>query len=355
MADTTYDIQKYINFVKRAPMGGCLASGYPKNTVYWPAKTYGGGNIGGGSNAGVIVQGTVYGGGLIKSRGPLVGPLYSNWIWTSHIGSLNFKHDDTGEVRKFPMLWGGIIYRVERLGSSGVVVYGDNGITFSTRVGTDWTNYKQLLRVGIKGRGAVCVRENDREHFFIDATGFFWRLLEGSEPVNIDYSNYFADLNSNVVMSYDYDEDIIYICDGVKGYVWSEDGLGQGPPNITGIVTRNGTFYCTAPAAITTDPFNICTDIQDFGVRTEKTISQIDMGVALQGDAYGAIDYRWRTNQNFFISPWTKADRNGRIFHRVSGIEFRIRIKLMTWEDIELDYGNIKILYDDFKPLVVEK
>jgi hypothetical protein len=353
LSNITYFVQGYdSNHIKRLPpLGAGLVSGHVQNIYFWPDKALGAGFVHGNPIIGLLyVAGVTRGAGLIKGD-PFKTPATSNVIRTSHIGSFDFTHDDTGEVVRIVMPWSGWIYALKKLGTSGVVAYGENGVTQLLPHGVAWGR-KELLKIGIKGKGAVCTRENDREHFFIDKTGVYWRLREGAEPKGHDYSNYFNDLSVDVVMSYDYSDNIIYICDGTLGFVWSESGLGQGPVNITGVGVTSGTVYVAGTGAIVTDPFNICTDIQDFGSRTEKIIDRIDLGVALTNPVYGAIDYRWDTGGAFFTTPWIKADRYGRIHVKATGIEFRILIKLTAWEQIQLDYGNIHVKFDDSKPLI---
>ena len=350
--DTTYDAQQWVNGRRLLPITiGFEVTGYVLNVVNHSTPVLLGIEI-----TGQGVVGKVYDAGPIQigfqvTGEPIIASALSNWVWTSRIGEFNFTHDDKGMAQKFPMLWGGAIHRIERLGNSGAVVYGANGVTISIRTAGIWSNSKILNRVGILGRETVAVSQNNREHFYIDNTGLFWRLTEGSEPKPTDYRVYFSELNTNAVMSFDYEKGAIYVCDGVRGYVWTESGLGQGPANITGMGVKDGLLLLTGNGDVVTDPFNICTDIQDFGSRMDKTAHEIDLGIAVNGDIYGAFDYRWRTNQGFFTTPWTKADRNGRVFVTASGVEFRVRVKLTTWEQIRLDYGNIRVFYDESKPL----
>jgi hypothetical protein len=357
MADTVYQIQGYFSGVRGVqPTGGGVVSGAPLNFYRAVGTTEGGAKIGATPLPATIYHvGPAYGAGYSINVEGIPFPILANWVWTSHIGSFDFTHTDDGEVVKFPVPWGGYIYSIKKLGTSGVVVYGENGDTFCAPHGVFWSSRKELLRIGIKGRSAVCTSENDRQHFFIDKTGLFWILTEAVEPKMIDYSVYFNQMSSSLAMSYDISTNVIYICDGTYGYVWSESGLGQGPVNITGVGYKSGVFYAAGNSPIVTDPFSIVTDIQDFGVRTEKTIYEIELGTTVVGDIYGCVDYRWNKAQAFTTSPWVKADRYGRIFLMITGVEFRIRIKLTVWEDIQLDYGNIRVRYDDLKPVLMEK
>jgi hypothetical protein len=258
------------------------------------------------------------------------------------IGEMYFVKDETGEVIDRIMSWPGWIYQIRKLGNSGVIIYGQNGVTRMYPVDVKF-GVQDLLLVGLMGRGAVCSKENEREHYFIDKTGLFWKLTEGGEPKSIDYSNHFSTLNSNVLMHYDNRQDMIYICDGVLGFVWSEWGLGQGPNNITGLGTKDGIDYVISPGTITTDPFQITTDIMDGETKRPKTVTQMELGISAVKDVYAALDYRWNKGGAWITSPWVKADRAGTVNNFVSGVEFRAKVKMTEWEDVKLDYIRVEM------------
>ena len=288
--------------------------------------------------------------GIFGTAGFIQQQKKTAWGRTSKIGALDFVKDNSGEVVDIVMSWEGTIYAIKKLGNSSIVFYGDNGVTLAYPKGVFWGT-KDLLLVGIKGKGSVCSKSDDSEHFFIDKTGLFWILKEGALPKSIDFSNYFLSMSASLVMNYDNSNDIAYICDGTYGYTYSSFGLGQGPKNITGVGVRNGVLYCTGHGVVVTDPFSICTAITDLGTRFEKTTFQVDLGSYSNKDFWVAIDYRWHTNQAFFTTPFVKADKYGRAFLTASGVEFRVKVKLLEWDDIQLDYVNAHIKVDDLKTI----
>jgi len=274
-------------------------------------------------------------------------PSQKEWVWTSRIGLMDFTDSDTGEVTKRPMSFSGWIYAIKKLGNSAII-YGENGIAMMMPVGVNW-GLRDIHPIGLMGKNAVI--DTKDKHLFIDKKRALGIIQEGQVPQLIDYSRWFNALNTKVVMSYDPSLDIVFICDGALGFVYSDSGLGKGPVNVAGIGFKDITLYATAPDELVFDPFNVCFDIIDFGVRTEKTITEVDFGINLSNALYCAIDYRWNKAQDWFTSPWVKADYQGRTFHFVSGVEFRIRTKLLTYEEMELDYGNVIGKYADLKPL----
>ena len=275
-------------------------------------------------------------------------PSQKEWVWTSRIGYMNFDDSDTGEVTKRPMSYTGWIYAIKKLGNQAII-FGENGISVMVPSGTTW-GLQNIHPVGIKGKNCAVVANN--KVLFIDNQNQLGVITEGQGLQFIDYSPYFENMNSNTVMSYDPALDATYICDGTYGYIYTDSGLGQGPSNISGIGYRDDTLFATAPSSPVFAPLNICTDIIDFGVRTEKEIHEIDFGMAVVVPLYACIDYRWNKAQTFFTSPWVKADYQGRTFHyNISGVEFKIRAKLLTYEYVELDYVNVLGKVAELKPM----
>jgi hypothetical protein len=378
--NVTWFIQYYRNGVRqKPPTGGGLVGGHLGDITVWaPTSNYivtqdgkyitsqlgerirtqlihpfGAAFVTGFGVVGVTyrLSAPIYGGAYIKDTRETITPAWANWLITSHIGAMNFTHDDTGEVVKMVMPWYNWIYAMRKIGNSGVVVYGENGVVLLTPRGTAWGT-RNITQVGIKGKLAVATSQDDTEHYFIDEQGFFWHIKEGEPAKRTDFSNYFNAMTEDTVMSWDYKNDIIYICDGTRGYVWTKDGLGQGPVKISGIGVRWGEdLFAVGPASIAPSPFEISTDTIDFGNRMEKTIHQVDLGLTNTNDIYVSLDYRWESSSAFSSTPWVKADNQGQAFFMATGVEFRVKVKLLTYENIQLDYANIRVLHDDLKPL----
>lgn len=286
----------------------------------------------------IISSGTTLSLTIAISGDPYITPSTASWIWVSKIGSISFDLDDSGEPCRFPMSYAGYIQKIKKLGSS-VIIYGENGITRAIPYGVNWGT-KLIHPIGIKSKNAACGTEDI--HYFIDKSNILYRVILESLPEIInDYSNIFSLMNTNTVMSYDSRNKLIYITDGNYGYTLTNNGLGQCSPTITGVGYKDNIFYVASPITIVNSPFNICTDIIDFGVRTEKTISILDFGTYITGNLYAAIDYRWNKNESFSTTDWRKVDSRGIVSFMVTATEFRIRVKLITREDIVLDYINI--------------
>jgi len=231
-----------------------------------------------------------------------------------------------------PLDWESV-YAIKKLGEQ-VITYGDNGIIALSMADGSRTIHK----LGLKGKDAVS--GNESVHYFMDTEGHLWSLSDSLRL--LDYSEYLAGL-INPVLSYDVESNLLYICDGSIGYIYSPatGSLGEGPANITGIGDQKGVLYVAAPATIVTDPFEICTDILDLGSRKNKTIFSLEFGTDLTVALYGAIEYRRDIAGVFVTTPWSLVSPKGSVHITAFGRDFRIKAKTLIYSYLELDYLKI--------------
>lgn len=264
----------------------------------------------------------------------LLEKLHTNWIKWSNIGSLDFTIWKDNVAGEKPINLAGWVYGLKKLGSK-VVVYSQNGIVLLVPSGVYWGE-QIISRIGVHSKQAFC--GNDQLQFYVDLEG---RLCKIGDAVEVlDYSEYIGSMLSSIVLSYDEVNQRVYICDGLVGYVYdlASKSFAEGPANITGVGSQSGTSYITASSAITIPAFSICTDIYDIGNRKPKTIHYLDIGTDLTNGLYAAIDYRIDKSAAFATSPWTTVNPNGRANLPCYGVEFRFRLKTLTYEYFELDY-----------------
>lgn len=268
---------------------------------------------------------------------PFASGVKSNWVKWSNIGNLDFTIGKDNVAGERPLDWKGNIYAIKKLGIKAVA-YGENGVSFLLPVGTAY-GLDTFYRIGLKSKHAVA--GDDTKHFFIDKAGQLWKVGESLEK--FDYSEYLSLMNNNLVMSYDNLNNLVYICDGSIGYVFNPvtKSLGRCQPNITGIASQGGVLYVSSPATIVADPFEICTDTYDMGVRKNKTIFSLDFGTDLTTGLYASIDYRRDIDGVFATTPWYLVSPKGTVHIIAFGQEFRIRAKTLTYSYFELDYIKI--------------
>lgn len=256
-----------------------------------------------------------------------------NWIKWSDIGNLDFTISKINVAGERPLDWKGWIYDIRKLGGK-VVAYGENGV--SVLLSSDkYYGLQTIHRIGLKGKGAVS--GDDSAHYFVDNLGQLWRLSEGLEK--LDYSEYLSGMNSNLVLSWDAENQLLYICDGSQGYVFSQDSgsLGAGPINVTGIDSQGGILYVASPATIAIPTFEICTDIYDFGTRKGKNIQSLEIGIDLTETLEAAIDYRLDKAVVFTQTDWHVVDPRGMAYIPVYGREFRFKVKSDVYSYFEID------------------
>lgn len=261
----------------------------------------------------------------------------TNVVAWSNIGSVDFTIGRDNIAGERPMDWTGWVYRILKLGGK-VVVYGQNGVSILIPSGNAW-GMQTVYRVGLKGQGAVC--GDDFLHFFIDNKG---KLFKMGEKIDIlDYSEYLSLLSNRVVMSMDILNKLVYICDGIYGFVYSinDKSLGTCSPYITGIGTKNGTNYVASYKTLVDQPFEICTDIYDMDSRKNKTINSLEFSTDSDYPLWAAVDYRQDKTADFATSYWTLVNPNGLAVIPCYGVEFRFRLKNLVYNWFKLN--RIKI------------
>ena len=272
----------------------------------------------------------------IHSYGAIVEMIKNSWLKWSDIGHLDFTIDKTNVAGERPLDWRGWIYAIKKLGNK-VIAYGENGVSALIPSGNAY-GLNTIYRIGLKSKQAVAGDEST--HYFIDNKGQLWSLGEGL--AKLDYSEYLSALGSPV-LSWDAANSLLYICDGILGFIYSADSgsLGGGPVNITGIDSQGGNLYVVSSGVIAIPIFKICTDILDAGTRRGKNIHFLEIGTDLAGTLQAAIDYRLDQAADFITTPWQAVDRRGIIYIPCHTKEFRIRVKMDSYEYAELDYITV--------------
>lgn len=258
----------------------------------------------------------------------------SNWVEWSKIGNYSFVRDKTNEAGNRPMSWNGWAWQVKKL-ENYVVVYGDNGITLMDPVespAATW-GFKELGSVGIASPWSIS--GNDFVHYFITSLGELWKF-DKEGPVRLGFKEFLEPL-TNPVLLYDETENRLFISDGTTGYCF-DAGLGGGYAEITGVSPN----YYTASSTLTGVPLDIMTDTIDLGHRGIKTITFIEVGTDTTEDLYVGCDFRYRKNESWRTSDYVLLNPEGVARLNVAGVEFRIRVKQNTYDEIEIDYINVR-------------
>lgn len=251
-------------------------------------------------------------------------------------GRINYANFEIGRdniAGEGGMDWKGWGYALFQLGS-GPVCYGENGVSIMPPYGNSF-GLQTIHRIGLAGQQAVCGTK--KAQWFIDAEGEMFRL-DGEGLHYLGYSEWLSQM-THPVMSHDEENEIIYICDGEYGFVYSirDNSLGEGPNNITGIWSQGGTQYVVSSGTITTPSPKFCTDILDMGTRKPKTIHWISLATNVSETLYASIDHRRGKDTSFSTTREYVVDSYGRANIPVYGVEFRVRARTVNYESFDVD------------------
>lgn len=272
-----------------------------------------------------------------------------SWVRWSEIGSADFTIGRSNIAGQMPMDWPGTVYDIRKL-RNRVMVYGENGVSVLSPAQNTF-GLNTIYTIGLKNKNAVV--GNDNTHYFIDNLGQMWEM--GEALTKLDYSEYLSTMNS-LVMSWDNEKNLIYICDGSTGFVYSPDSqsLASGPVNVAGIRYQDSTSYSTAPARIEIPPFELTTDVYDFGTRKEKTIFGLEISTDLSGLLQASIDYRANYKANLVSLPWHPVTPMGKVSLPCYGVEFRFKFRSLIYEYFEIDWIKINGVIHGFSHLDIQ-
>lgn len=261
-----------------------------------------------------------------------------NWVKWSKIGRADFTISHSNEAGERPLDWNGCVRHLLKFGDK-VVAYGDNGVSFLFPKHVHW-GLNTIYRLGIKNQGAVV--GTDDVHFFIDVTGQLWRL--GSKGLQLlDYKEFLSSMGT-VILSYDPEQSLLYICDGTDGYIYSDrsNSFGEGPPNVTGLGAKTGNLFVVSNGAINTPAFQVKTDVVDLGTRKFKTIERVEVGTEVTEFLEVSMEYRKSYRDEFKQIPWFIVNHDGIAYPKCYGVEFRVLVRANVYEYLELDYLKLR-------------
>ena len=300
-------------------------------------------SIGAGSYHGVIDVGQALTGATSGVAVRSLADMYAvaqNVVWVawSNIGSVDFTLGRDNVAGKAPMLWGGVGYKAKKLRNT-IVIYGSSGISIMKPSGKFY-GVEDISDVGVVGEGSVA--GDDTVHFFVDAKYRLWMLSDKLD--RLDYSEYLSILTGSLVLTWDEEKKLLYLCNGTYGFVYSPEmkSMGSCPGNITGIGLSASTKMVVSDGDITTPAFQITSDIFDFGNRKFKTIMSLEVGSDMSYAITSAVEYRLNYTSAFISTDWFYTNPDGKSYPLCHGVEFRFKFRTLTYGYFELDYVKIK-------------
>jgi hypothetical protein len=258
-----------------------------------------------------------------------------NFVAWSKPGEATTLVDRMNSAGQAPTECPGWVYRALQL-EDYIILYGEHGITVMSpeQKPIPTFGFKTLRNFGIVSNAAV--DGNTSMHYFISEKGDLWRLSLKNGPENLGFREFLSTLTDPVVM-FDEHEDRVHIADGATGYVF-DDGLGGGYGALTGVVGD----LAISPAAISGVPISIMTDTLDLGHRGMKMVTFVEIGTDTTEDLYVALDYRYSKNEAWRTSSWILTNPVGVARLNITAVEFRVRVKQDTYDELTIDYINVR-------------
>lgn len=280
-----------------------------------------------------------------------VGVSQANWVKWSKIGSADFTIDHSNQAGERPMDWQGQIYAIHKLGS-GVVIYGQNGVSVMQPGQTTWS-YKTLSHIGLINKGAVAA--TDFNHWFLSADKTLWEIGSDYKLRRLGYKNLLYLMSSPIVLSHDELNNQLSICDGTTGYLYSltDKAMTEGFAGITGTQILSGSPTMVGSAAYSKANLALTTGIFDLGTRKEKTLHIIEVGIDTEASLEALIKYRLAYDESFASTPWQPITQRGQCHLPCYGIEFQIVIRSNAAITTRLDWLKVFGIVHDYNTIDV--
>jgi hypothetical protein len=276
-----------------------------------------------------------------------------NVVAWSKIGDVSCVPDDYNESGYMPMYWDGPVYTVKQLGKS-VVVYGRQGISVLTPQAGPAPTWGQEALDSFGIPYATCVGGNRAVHYFVDTAGELWRLRAGGNLQSLGGQRMIQPLvvNGPVVVTHHPRRDEAYVSGVDYHYVHTKDGWGG--PNY---VPLSGAQYFKpndsrpggmAVVPVRSLPFplpecELVTDTLNFNQAAFKTTQWIEVQCSQISDRMQcAIEYKNETSDSFVRTAFIDFNPNGAAYLPVSGLEFRIVVRIEQPVQAEIDRMRVR-------------
>lgn len=247
-----------------------------------------------------------------------------------------------------PMPFQGTVQQVRPLGDY-LVVYGADGIVMMKAESSPTPTFSQrkVLNSGIPSRGAAS--GEDVQHLCVLDDGEL-AVVSAEGVQTIGYRDYIAELlDYNIVVTYNPRDKEYFIAghntDGdALSFCLTKSGLSRIPTHVTSVSYSSQTLNAIANTDSATEVL-YTTDVIDFGYRELKTINAAEVSGVIGTGAtmYVAFDYRNSNNVDWSRTEWVKCNALGYAYRRISGVEFRVCVKVTTYSELALDTINVKV------------
>ena len=258
---------------------------------------------------------------------------------------LFFETQRRNEAGFAPMPFQGNVEKCMVLGKN-VIVYGEDGIVAMQMAGNT-LGIKKIADFGVADRGAI--GGTDKEHVFVDESGYLYRLRENLVPEKLGYQEFFDDMLSNdIAVTYDPGEDEYYICDSSLAFVLTRQGLSEHKYLTTSVVYFNGgaagifiikgSIQNPPFVPLIANDFDLATDTFDMGLRSLKTIERVSIECTDTTGITVAIDWRHKVSDATFTrTNFNPINDEGDVAFPITAIEFRIVLHATNFTLVDID------------------
>lgn len=264
----------------------------------------------------------------------------NTFLGWSKIGYYDHTIDESNVAGYAPMPFKEEVRKVMPFNNS-IIVYGDSAIIAARPNGVNF-EIKPLTKYGIMSRDAIF--GNEDYQIFIDESGWLRQITPDFQIKRLGYQEFFSPMTDGYpVIINDSTEDRHYISDGTNNFILTQYGLGKGYQSIVSGEYIQGDFVGNIKRDDTPDEeYRIQTDIFDIGYRGQKTIESIDVGSDQATSCYVSIDYRYKATDGWSTTREVICNDEGVAHLRCAGLEFRFNLRFVDYEDVNLDYVNVK-------------
>ena len=218
---------------------------------------------------------------------------------------------------------------------------------------------------GIAGRGGV--GGDDGEHIWIGNDGDLWRV--GSDGADrLGYKEFVDGLVvADGIIGLDRQERDFWISDGITCYVRSRTGLGGPLSILPSSVVRSpystalvGTapevdFSAPEPGGVPPDLDSTDPDIVlartvpfDFGQRTQKHVTALQIGVEGMRDVRGTVHYRFDTVTAYRRKIQRKTSKEGLCRIDANALDLKVEVLgVAPTQAARIDYVDVRYQFDD--------
>jgi len=250
------------------------------------------------------------------------------------------ERNDSGFV---PMPFPGQVLCVKPLGDY-IIVYQEDGITALRQVQQPTPTYgiTPLKPFGIYERGAV--EGDDFGHAFVDQSGDVWTIEPSLTFKRLGYKEFIGGMvGDSMLVTQDPLRKDFYISSDSDCYLLTSEGLGQTSELITSLHRAEGGLVGVSEALTGTrrDAIGV-SDVIDMGHRGIKMIQSIEVWIETEDPVYAAVYYRHDKADSYTLSSYKILNKEGHVTIPVSGIDFKIALKVPYVDSVDwnvyLDY-----------------